>query len=119
MKASVIMEIVSYVTKFLFILLFVAVAMYFFEIQNVNNFRQTVTHHIERHGGLTVEALDHLEVHANRYFNGRFEVTTPAMPAQPFGTRVDYEVRATIRILFFPMPEQISTFRGSAVSQIR
>jgi cbb3-type cytochrome oxidase subunit 3 len=120
MKASVIMELISYFTMFIMILFFVAVAIFLFELQHVNNFQQTVNHTIERHGGLTTEALIFLETHSNEHFRGRFTVFSEesGIP-KSFGESVAYTIEVDIPILFFPIPSQLTTFRGTAVSQVR
>lgn len=106
-----------FVGLFLIIGIF-ALAIFFFEMQNVNSFRQTVNYTIERNGGLNQNIVDELNQHSADFFNGRFVVKGDSNDVR-FGEVIDYQVDVLIPIPFLPVPDFQTIFTGTAPSMVR
>lgn len=52
-----------------------AVFMFFFQVGQTNRFEGFVTAQIERHGGLTPQAVENIEIENQNYYDGRYTVT--------------------------------------------
>lgn len=71
-------SIMEFVKWFLYLLLmFMALAlfMFFFQVGQTNRFEGFVTSQIERHGGLTPQAVENIEIENQNYYDGRYTVS--------------------------------------------
>lgn len=118
MKENTITMLTNVFVGLFLILGIFALAIFFFEMQNVNSFRQTVNYTIERNGGLNQNIVGELNQHSADFFNGRFEVRGDASDVS-FGDVIDYQVDVQIPISFLPVPDFQTTFTGTAPSMVR
>jgi len=103
----------------LFIILGIAgMTLFFIEAQNINSFRKTVSHTIERNGGLNDVLIAELNEHSKTFFNNRFTVQTQNTFVD-FGELITYEIIADIPIPFLPIPNFRAVFTGVAASMTR
>lgn len=120
MQEHVIMEIVGIFTGLLMVLMIAAASLFFFHVQDVNSFRQTVNFQIERQGGLTEEAVSQLETHSETFYNGRFSVESSQLNQRvEFGEKVEYTIQGIFAIPFLPIPDMHMEFSGVGVSHVR
>jgi len=120
MQEHVIMEIVGIFTGLLIVLMIAAASLFFFQVQEANSFRQTINYHIEREGGLTPEAMTQLETHSERFYNGRFTISSPQSNQRVnFGEKVEYTIHGSFPIAFLPIPNMRMDFNGVGVSHVR
>ena len=118
MKEQLITVIANLAITLFLILGFVGVSLFFFEMQNVNNFRQTVNYQIERSGGLDSQVVADLNSHSEAFFNGRFVVRNQNQEVE-FGELVNYQIDVNIPIPFIPVPNFEVAFTGTAPSMTR
>ncbi|GAF66458.1 hypothetical protein BTS2_3359 [Bacillus sp. TS-2] len=100
--------------------LIVSVAVFMFQISQVNNFKQYVNYQIERNGGLTNEAISSIDNYSNEHYTGRFKVFSPYLyEKQPYGSIIPYEITGSFTFLFFEFEDVELPAKGSAISLVR
>jgi hypothetical protein len=120
MQEQSIMEILKWFLSLFLVLGIVSLGLFFFQVQEVNTFKQQINYRIERHGGLTPAAIEELEAYAESFLQGRYEIKSDRLNERVgFGEKVEYTITATYSISFLPIPDIVLTFRGMGVSQIR
>jgi hypothetical protein len=120
MLENSVMEILKWFLGLLLILGIVSTGIFFFQVQEVNTFKQQINYQIERRGGLTPEAIEELETYADTFLQGSYNIESDLLHERvAFGEKVEYTIIATYSIAFFPIPDVILTFRGIGVSKIR
>jgi hypothetical protein len=120
MLENSVMEILKWFLGLLLILGIVSIGIFFFQVQEVNTFKQTINYQIERRGGLTPEVLEELETYADTFLQGTYTIQSDRLNERvQFGEQVEYKLTATYSITFFPFPDVVLTFRGMGVSKIR
>lgn len=120
MQEATIMELVKWFIGLLLIMMMVSLAMFFFQVGNVNSFKQQVNYQIERQGGLTKTALENLNEYSEKYYNGAFTVESDQLNEKvAYGETVDYVIKGVFDIKIFPVPDVHLDFSGTGVSQIR
>lgn len=113
-------EIFRYLFGMILMCFILSVAIFCYQIQEVNTFRQQVNYRIERRGGLTDEAMAEITEYTNDYYQGRYIVSSPQMGQKVrFGDAVSYEIVGEYPLLFVPMPNVFLTIEGQAISQVR
>lgn len=70
MMEGAVMEYAKIFIGFISTFLIATVALLMFNLNEMNSFQQEVNYQIERHGGLTPEAMDALNLHAVRAYGG-------------------------------------------------
>ena len=133
-----IMEFVKWFV-YLFLLFFaLAIFMFFFEVSQTNRFEGYVNTQIERHAGLTPEAVSNIKMENENYYNGRYTVsidpdgTTSDVTFTndgdgysvmnhelAYGDSVAYDVKARYEILFDWIDPIDMTTSGQAIIQVR
>lgn len=120
MQEHSIMEIVKWFTGLLLVMTMISVALFCYQLQDVNTFKQQVNYQIERNGGLTSKAIRNIKDYSDRNYQGRYEIKSDKLNQKvAYGEEVDYTVIATIPIQILPLPDVILSFEGNSVSQIR
>lgn len=120
MQEGAIMEVVKWFIGLLVIFSIVAISIFAINISSVNNYKQQVNYEIERHGGLTTEALEALEEYSEDNYGGRFSVESDLVYEQvPFGEAVDYKVIADVDMVLIPIELEPWKFEGTGVSYVR
>ncbi|MGP9043217.1 hypothetical protein [Cytobacillus kochii] len=118
-ESNIMVAVKSYVAMLL-ILFMLSMAVFLYQIQQVNGYKQYVNYQIERHGGLTSVALNKIDEYSSRHYNNKFSVTSAQQNQQlAFGSVIDYEIQGTFNLLFLDIAEQKYNYKGSAVSLIR
>lgn len=114
------METARIYISMLIIMFMITFAVFLFEIQQSNDFKQYVNYQIERNGGLTAEAMENINQYSEDNYNGNFEVNSDQMNEKlPFGSTVEYEIVGTFNFLFLNFDTQSFPIKGSGVSLIR
>ncbi|WP_077356031.1 DUF4320 family protein [Virgibacillus halodenitrificans] len=120
MQEGTIMELVKWFIGLFLIMMIVALAVFLFQMGDVNTFKQQVNYQIERNGGLTQEAMASINDYSERYFNGRFTVESDLLNTRVnYGDTVDYKVNGVFEIVIFAIPDVKMQFAGTGVSQVR
>ncbi|MCY8151329.1 hypothetical protein [Bacillus paralicheniformis] len=98
----------------------VSVASFFIQANQGNEYKQYINYQIERNGGLTVSAMEKLNEYNNKYYDGRFKIESPMMNQKvKYGDEITYTVTGSFKILYFDLPIQTISIKGSALSLIR
>jgi hypothetical protein len=120
MLESSVMEMGKLYISLFIIFAMVSIALFFSEVNHANEYKQYVNYQIERHGGLTTEAMQKVEKYNDEHYGGKFEIRSSQMSSQfPFGQEVDYTVNSTHNFFFLPILSKDIVLSGSAISQIR
>lgn len=120
MQEHSIMEIVKWFTGLILVMTMISIALFCYQLQDINTFKQQVNYQIERNGGLTAEAISNLQEYSDRNYQGRYEIQSDKWNQKVgYGEEVDYTVIATIPIQILPLPDVVLSFEGNSVSQIR
>ena len=120
MQEGAIMEFVKWFIGLLSFMLLFAAVVFFFQLGQVNDFKQQVNYQIERNGGLTESAISSIDEYSAKYNDGRFSVDSDLLNQKVnFGETVDYQVHAVFDIIIFLIPDVNMTFSGTGASQIR
>ncbi|MGE1145697.1 hypothetical protein [Bacillus pumilus] len=102
------------------ILAILSVAIFFIQVNQINEYKQIVNYQIERNGGLTPEAISKLKDYDQKHFSGRFSIESPMLNQKvKYGDEVDYTVHSTFEILYFEIPNVKIPIKGSALSLTR
>lgn len=113
-------EIFRYLLGLILTCFILSVAIFCYQIQDVNTFRQQVNYRIERRGGLTQEAMEEIDTYSKEYFQGRYSIDSPKVGEKvSFGDTVSYEIVGSYEIVFLPMSTVHMTTVGQAISQVR
>lgn len=113
-------ELAKIYIGFMLILTVVSAGLFMFQVQDVNTFKQSVNYQIERSGGLTTEAVNNINKYSKENFGGKYTIKSSQLNKKlDYGSQVDYQVIATIPIVFLPIPDVNLVFGGNSVSQIR
>lgn len=97
-----------------------SVGLIFFQIQEVNSFKQQVNYQIERKGGLTEEAVKELNAYSKENYLTEYKIESDRLNQKiSFGEVVEYTVTAEIPIHFYKVPSIKYDSKGSGVSQVR
>lgn len=103
-----------------FVMFLMAVTIFFVSYIQSSDFKTYVDGQIERNGGLTPTSVQNIQAYSNRFYDGKFEVTSlSGSDSKDFGLDVDYIVTGNIEVFFFELPDQLITSRGSATSKVR
>lgn len=84
-----------------------------------NDFQQYANLEIERHGGLTTEAITNITQYSSNHFDGRFELTTAPTGKVGIFENVVYTYKMKIKPLFFVPTELTFDLEGQATSLVR
>ena len=102
------------------IVLMIGLAIFMYEVNQSNNYKQYVNAQIERHGGLTLEAIEEINQYSQEHFNGNFTIdSSQATAKEPFGTVVNYTAYANFKILFLEFDNVQIPLNGSTTSLVR
>ena len=102
------------------IALIIGLAIFMYEVNQSNNYKQYVNYQIERHGGLTAAAIEDINHYSESNFNGNFIIdSSQATAKEPYGTVIDYTAYANFKILFLEFDNVQVPIRGSAISLVR
>ncbi|MEK4692417.1 hypothetical protein [Bacillus sp. FSL W8-1202] len=108
-----------YMAIFVLFALF-AVSVFFIQMNQGNEYKQYINYQIERNGGLTTSAIEHIEEYNKKYYDSRFKIESPMMNQKvKYGDEVNYTVQGNFKILYFNLPIQTISIKGSALSLIR
>lgn len=133
-----VMEIIKWVTFIALILMALALFLFFYQVGQTNRFESYVVTQVERHAGLTDEAVANIKQENETFYNGRYVVTVDdesvpdditvttdedgySVMSEPmdFGQAVAFDVEGSYPILFgFIDPVYITT-ADEAVVQVR
>lgn len=94
------------------------VAVVLFQISEKNDYQLYVNNEIERHGGLTTEALNNIKHYSDTHFNSRFTMKSTS-DKKPYGEVIPYVYELKITPLFFELDILTREFNGSAASKVR
>ncbi|EAH0082611.1 hypothetical protein WJR85_002857 [Listeria monocytogenes] len=102
-------------------LIFVTVELtsYGIEFAHAIEYKAQVNNQVERQGGLTKQAQKSLAAYSKSHYNNKISVNSSQTTKQAYGTTVEYEIHSEVQFLFFQMPKQMLTVKGSAVSLVR
>jgi hypothetical protein len=115
-----VMEIGKLYISLFIIFSMVALALFFSEINQANEFKQYVNYQIERNGGLTSEANNKINTYNQEYYKGKFTVQSSQMSQQlAFGKEVTYTINTKHDFFFLPLLSKDISVKGTAISQIR
>lgn len=102
------------------ILFMLAMAIFIFQVQQSNHYKQYVNYQIERNGGLTADVIANINTYSDQHFNGVFKLDDSQVTGkQPFGTVIEYRASSSLRILFFEFDSIMLPITGSATSMLR
>lgn len=103
-----------------FIFLMMATTIFFVTYIQTSDIKTYVNGQIERNGGLTATAVQNINDYSSKYYDKKFSVTSlSGNDKKPFGSEVNYIVNANVKVVFFDLPDQLISSRGSAVSKVR
>lgn len=94
------------------------IAVVLFQISEKNDYQLYVNNEIERHGGLTTEALSSIKHYSDTHFNGRFTMKSSS-EKKAYGEIVPYVFELKIKPIFFELDLLTREFTGSAASKVR
>ncbi|EHZ3605096.1 hypothetical protein K5M22_002696, partial [Listeria monocytogenes] len=89
------------------------------EFAHAIEYKAQVNNQVERQGGLTKQAQKSLAAYSKSHYNNKISVNSSQTTKQAYGTTVEYEIHSEVQFLFFQMPKQMLTVKGSAVSLVR
>lgn len=114
-------EIASVLFIVFYILVLLTAAVFGYQIQTADSFRQHVNYNIERRGGLTEQSMKEINQMSKENYNNWYTVTSEkAGQKVSFGETVDYKIEASYPVLFISgLPTIKSQMTGQAVSQVR
>lgn len=113
-------EFTKWFIGILLIMLIASVGVIFFQLQEVNSFKQQVNYQIERKGGLTEEAIRELNDYAQENYLSAYQIESDKLNEKvSFGDTVDYTIKVEIPIHFYQVPSIEYDSKGSGVSQVR
>lgn len=84
-----------------------------------NDYQQYANLQIERHGGLTTEAVTIINQYSEDNYNGRFVITTTPSEKVPIFENVIYTYTMNIQPLIFDWDILTFNFEGQATSLVR
>lgn len=114
------MEMGKFYISLFIIFSMVSLNLFFISANHANEFKQSINYQIERHGGLTADALDILENINQEHYSGKFNIQSSQLNEQyPFGEEISYTVNTTFDFFFLPLLSREISLRGSALSLIR
>lgn len=119
LEGSVMAIAKMYMAIFILFCLFSASA-FFIQVNQGNEYKQYINYQIERNGGLTSSAMEHIEQYNKKYYDSRFTIESPMMNQKvKYGDEVNYSVKGRFKISYFDLPIQTISIKGSALSLIR
>lgn len=103
------------------VLLVLQGAIFGYQLQTFNTFRQQVNYRIERNGGLTQEAISQLKEDSDTNYSGWYSVESDQLGDKvTFGDSVDYTLVAEYPVIFMGDRAKIKLGApGRAISQVR
>lgn len=121
MQEGAVMEFIKWFLGIFLFFMLLSIAMFSFDLGNVNSFKQQVNYQIERQGGLTETAVANINDYSDKYYHGAFQIESEQLNEKvAYGDIVDYTVKGTFDIKIFPIiPDVHLTFNGTGVSQVR
>lgn len=120
MQEATTMEMVKYYIFIFLTVCLVSLAIFFFEVSNVNSYKQQVNYEIERSGGLTPEVVEQLDEYSKTYYKGIFTISSDRLNQKVnYGETVDYMINGKFDIKILPLPDVNLSFKGTGVSQVR
>ncbi|AVI31077.1 MULTISPECIES: hypothetical protein [Bacillaceae] len=97
-----------------------AASVFFIQLNQGNEYKQYINYQIERNGGLTPSAMEKLQEYNEKHYDSRFTIESPMMSQKlKYGDEVNYTVKGNFKILYFDLPIQTVSTKGSALSLIR
>ncbi|WP_144487938.1 hypothetical protein [Bacillus pumilus] len=104
-----------------FFKMYFLLALVIFGAQSIQtyDFKNYVSSKLQSHGGLTSEASKDIQNYSNKYYFGRYKVSSDVTSKQPYGTDIDYTVNGKIQIFFMDVPDQLTKKPGSTTSLVR
>lgn len=115
-----IMEIVGIILTAMSIMIIAMVGVFMININQTQDFKRYINTQIERHGGLTDEAMANIEDYNQTYYEGEYTLSSDLVGIKvSYGTEVDYEVTRTIDMAFDFYSIPPLTFEGSSVGLCR
>ncbi|EUJ34187.1 DUF4320 family protein [Brochothrix campestris] len=120
MQEQTVSEFVKWFIGLILIFGMVSIALFLYQFQDINTYKQQVNYQIERQGGLTKEAIAALKKESEDNYNGRYTIKSDKLNQKvQFGEQVDYTVVSKITVYLFDIPEVTIEQAGSGVSQVR
>ncbi|ODJ64891.1 hypothetical protein [Brochothrix thermosphacta] len=120
MQEQTISELVKWFIGLLLIFGMVSIALFLYQFQDINTYKQQINYQIEREGGLTKDAVKSLKKESEDNYNGRYTIKSEKLNEKvPFGEKVDYTVVSKITVYLFEIPDMTIEQSGSGVSQVR
>ncbi|EAE8116651.1 hypothetical protein JI528_14665 [Listeria monocytogenes] len=101
------------------LLITVGLTSYGIEFAHAIEYKSQVNNQIERQGGLTNQAQSTLKSYSKDHYNNKISVQSSQTKKEAYGTTVEYEIHSEVQFLFFQLPKQMLTVKGSAVSLVR
>jgi hypothetical protein len=107
--------------QFMLLVFFVlAITIYVIQHTQTIDMKNYVDGQVEKYGGFTTEAVNNINDYSEKHYAGRYEVTSlSGNSKKPFGESIQYEIKGTIKIFFFNLPDQLVKSRGETVSYAR
>lgn len=120
MQEGAIMELYQWLLGLMAVMMIISITLFFYEVSNVNSFKQHVSYQVERQGGLTDTAIKDINEYSKKYYDNRYKVESDQLNQKvSYGETVDYVVIGTYEIKLFPVDDVEIPSHGSAVSQVR
>ena len=123
MQENAIMTLLSQFVAFVLIVAITSVGIFSYVLSTTTSFKQYINYEIERNGGLTNDSLYNIHEYYRRggyKFNYEF-VNMPDEEERKlsYGDKVDYELKISIKPIFFTDQTVVLTERGTATSRVR
>lgn len=103
----------------LMVIIIVTFSVALIQMGEKNDFQQYANLQIERHGGLTAEAVTLINEYSSTNYNGRFVLTTAPTDKVQIFENVVYSYTMNIQPLFFDWDIISLNFQGQATSLVR
>lgn len=115
-----VMEIFKHYLWIFVIFFIISLTIFCVQFGQITSFKEYVNNTIEREGGLTESAVEQINKHSNKYYNGRYSIDSEKLNKKvQFGEIVDYTITATYEISLFDIPAVEKNYSGSATSEVR
>lgn len=113
-------EMTLQVMFYLFVLFILAFSIFTIQRIQAVDFKTYVSGQLEKNGGFTDTAIENIENYSEEHYDGRLAVRSlSGYEKLSYGETIEFEIVGRITILFFDLPDQITTIRGSAESMVR
>ncbi|MCE4051688.1 hypothetical protein [Bacillus sp. Au-Bac7] len=106
--------------SFFMIALMLGVAVFLFQLQQVNNYKQYVNYQIERNGGLTETAVENINTYSEDHFQNVFSVSSAKLNEKvPYGSIVEYKVEGNFSLMYWDLEPITLSNTGAALSLVK